>query len=433
MLYSIGTRISKGDGKFGSCAKASGDFACLTNAYNETLESLYRHPIDAAQVSALVKIAADNAELLGRQDAVARSIESALLSPDFIYLTNVGEEGKSNGLMTPYELASRMAFAIWASAPDAALIEAAKTGGLSKQVDIEAQAKRMLDDPKSSRGITRFILGWSGALSLASRNKAGDAAWTPEIANDALNETRAFVDNWWKSGAPSFANLLEADHTFASKKLAAYYGLPFPGGTGVQKIMLPANSGRGGLLTQTTFLAASTGSIGTSSTQRGHWVQERALCRAMVAPANTNPPDGPIERKDSDQARDYHERLITTGCSSACHKQLEPPGFLFEGYDGIGRKQSAEKGKPIRTDATVSSGTDIDGTYPNAAPFITALGKSDVVRGCVANFMLGHGFGREATDKDAALRDSVKEALKTDAKKAMLLLVSAPTFRAAVK
>ena len=84
MLYSIGTRISKGDGKFGSCAKASGDFACLTNAYNETLESLYRHPIDAAQVSALVKIAADNAELLGRQDAVARSLESALLSPDFI-------------------------------------------------------------------------------------------------------------------------------------------------------------------------------------------------------------------------------------------------------------------------------------------------------------------------------------------------------------
>lgn len=432
LLYSIATRLSQGEGQYGVCARAADDFSCLRAAYTEVLPRLYRHPVDAGQLEALVKIASDNVGLLGRQDAIARSLEGALLAPDFLYLTNLGPEGTYPGVMTPFELASRMAFTIWSSVPDAELVSAAAAGGLTEQAGIEAQAQRLLADPKSSRGISRFVLGWSDALSLASRNKGGVAEWTPEIASDALTETRSFVEAWWKGPNPTFANLLVADHTFVNARLASYYGLPAPAGDGFQKVQLAPGSGRGGLLTQATFLAATTGSAGTSPTQRGRWVQERGLCRIFNAPADTQAPDGPVH-KDGDQVRDFHERLMTAGCSTGCHMQLEPPGFVFEAYDGIGRTQTMEQGRPIRTDATLQTASDLDATYANAAGLIGAMSTSNDVRTCVASFFAAHGLGRNTTGNDAALTTSLQAALATDARQAMLLLVSSPTFRAAVK
>ena len=432
ILYTVATRLSQGDAPFGACAKASDDFTCLRAAYTEVLPRLYRHPVDAAQLEALVKVAVDNAGLLGRPDAIARSLEGALLSPDFLYLTNLGPEGSYPGVMTPFELAGRMSFAVWSSVPDQALVDAAAAGGLVEQADIETQAKRLLADPKSSRGISRFVLGWSDALSLAARNKGGAAAWTPEIASDALTETRSYVEGWWASPTPTFASLLVSDHTYVNARLAAYYGLQAPAGEGFQKVMVTPDSGRGGLLTQATFLAATTGSAGTSPTQRGRWVQERGLCRVFEAPADTQGPNGPVHQ-EGDQVRDFHERLMTAGCSAGCHVQLEPPGFVFEGYDGIGRRQATDQGRPVRTDATLQTSSDLDRTYANAAEMIGAMSTSNDVRKCVASYFAAHGLGRNPTRDDTVLTASLDAALATDARQAMLLLVSSPTFRAAVK
>ncbi len=432
-FYRVASRVTTGKGMLSSCAAQTGSFECLKALYADLLPRLHRgDPSVDTTIEALVKVATDNEVQLGRPDAIARSLEAALLWPSLLYLTSIGSEGKPTGELSALELASRMSYTAWSSAPDRDLLKAATSGMLVSQAQIEGQAKRLLADPRSARGISRFVLGWAGALNLGKRNKSAGKEWTAEIARDAVQESQAFLSDWWLGAAPTFSGLLNADHSFVTERLASYYGVPFPGGSGVQRVKWPSGSTRTGLLTQALWLAASSGSERTSPTQRGRWVYERALCRTIVAPADIQGPDGPSHMAN-DQTRDFHERLMTAKCSGACHTQLEPLGFAFEGFDGIGRAQSVEAGRPVRTDAKPTTGSDIDAVYTDAKSFSRGLSASDTTLGCAAEYLAAHGLGRVVGEPDAALTAQLKTGLRTNARDAMFALISSPVFRRIAK
>ena len=58
--------------------------------------------------------------------------------------------------LTDWELASRLSYFLWDSMPDPALYEAAASGNLNTVEGVEAQARRMLDDPKARDAVVRF-------------------------------------------------------------------------------------------------------------------------------------------------------------------------------------------------------------------------------------------------------------------------------------
>ena len=66
-----------------------------------------------------------------------------------------------------YQNASQLSYFLWGSMPDATLFDAAKAGKLGTQAELEAQARRMLDDPKARDTVSEFVEQWLGLDQVA--------------------------------------------------------------------------------------------------------------------------------------------------------------------------------------------------------------------------------------------------------------------------
>jgi hypothetical protein len=129
--------------------------------------------------------------------------------------------------------------------------------------------------------------------------------------------------------------------------------------------------------------------------------------------------------------REWHEAIFATpGCNS-CHSRLEPPGFAFETFDQIGRVRHEERGEPIRTHTTISSGTDLDGRYESEADFSEAIATSPVARDCFTRAWVQSAVGRPVSNADRRLLRDVSTALETDVHEAVVALVTSDAFRLA--
>ncbi|MFP6684458.1 MAG: DUF1587 domain-containing protein, partial [Polyangiaceae bacterium] len=119
------------------CETSSADGACI-DAFIHTLgRRIYRRPLDDAEHAALRKI--DDAAVV-RGDALQVRIELIVqamsFAPQFIYKAEIGEataEAAAPGLvaLSDHELATRLAYLLWASTPDDVLLDVAAAGGLS--------------------------------------------------------------------------------------------------------------------------------------------------------------------------------------------------------------------------------------------------------------------------------------------------------------
>ena len=284
----------------------------------------------------------------------------------------------------------------------------------------------MLADPRAARGMSRFVRNWTGIINLPSITRR-DSAWTPALASDALGETDRYVAAWFDGDRRSFGALLNGTTTFVTPALAAFYGAPLSG-EGFQAMPLPDE--RIGLLTQASFLAMYAVESASSPTLRGKWFMERALCQGMGAPPADALAMAPKFEPDM-QTRDWHEALERTKGCAACHSRMEPPGYVFEGFDAIGRARTTEKGRPIRTDAKLATGSDMDLSFSGPRDFARAVGESATVRTCFSTHLLGYAFGRDTNPNDAALATAVSTALATDVREAIVILATSKAFRRA--
>ena len=118
-----------------------------------------------------------------------------LQSPAFLYHWELGYEnptveGKVIRL-NHYENASRLSYFLWGTMPDGDLFTAAAGNKLGTQAEIEAQARRMLGDPKARETITAFAGSWLNLDQVASRPK--DQMVYPEWQDDLKNAMDAEV------------------------------------------------------------------------------------------------------------------------------------------------------------------------------------------------------------------------------------------------
>ena len=120
-----------------------------------------------------------------------------------------------------------------------------------------------------------------------------------------------------------------------NERLAAHYGLPPVGGVALRRVALPADSLRGGLLTQASVLKVTANGTTTSPVLRGAWIMERILGKPPPPP----PPGVPAVEPDTRGATTIREQLDkhrTVASCAACHAKIDPPGFALESFDVIG-------------------------------------------------------------------------------------------------
>src|SRR5262249_46188608 len=86
--------------------------------------------------------------------ALKRVILLALKSPRFLYRELGAEKPDA------FDVASRLSFTLWDSAPDEELAKAAASGNLATREQVTKQAERMLADPRTRSKVRAFLLQW---------------------------------------------------------------------------------------------------------------------------------------------------------------------------------------------------------------------------------------------------------------------------------
>ncbi|HBU58723.1 MAG TPA: hypothetical protein DEB48_02655, partial [Verrucomicrobiales bacterium] len=292
---------------------------------------LTQRPLAAEDRKAFVDIVRVKEKSGASMTATARSVLIALLaSPHFIYKAESLE-------LTAVERAYRLSYFLWNSAPDISLLNAARSGALSK--NSSGQVERMLKDPKAGRFIDDFTRQW------LQRDKVDD--FGPDV-RVFKNVRRMTVDSMGREGRELFRYLLEnglsmehfidSDYVMANDRLARFYALPAVKGDKFVPVKLPKDSERGGLIAQAGFLKLTSTDFATSPIHRGSWILKNLYNEKIEPPADIliNEPDirGTTTIRE---AILKHQQLESC---ARCHSKIDPLGFALEYYDPVGRKRS---------------------------------------------------------------------------------------------
>ncbi len=190
---------------------------------------LARRPLKVNELAAFLKVAdAVKQENGNLEERLSYVIEAMLQSPAFLYRIESQPDGTGSREIGPYELASRISYAIWGASPDAGLMEAADSGELTRPEILQREVDRMLEEPRTIDRSLEFAEQWLnlGRLANLKPDPGKFPLWTAGLAADMREETLGFFrEVAWESNRP-LRELLNADLTVVSPQLAAYYNIP---------------------------------------------------------------------------------------------------------------------------------------------------------------------------------------------------------------
>jgi hypothetical protein len=291
----------------------------------------FRRPVERADIEPfLARVERALAQGERFEQAMRLGLKGILVAPDFLFLRARGPR------LDDFELAARLSYFLWSSMPDEALFQLAATGRLRDPEVLRGQVERLLADPKARAFTDNFTGQW---LSLrVIDDTLPDRTLYPEyddiLKTAMLKETKLFFDEVLRQDLP-LTNFVHSDFTFLNERLARHYRISGVEGMEMRKVMLPAGSHRGGLLTMGSILKVTANGTTTSPIIRGAWVLERILGTPPPKP----PPDVEAIEPDIRGATTIREQLAkhrnVESCAS-CHKKIDPPGFALESFDVIG-------------------------------------------------------------------------------------------------
>jgi hypothetical protein len=267
----------------------------------------------------------------------------------------------SNYHIGDLELASRLSYFLWSSAPDDELITLASQGKLEERSVLEQQVRRMLADPKSEALSTNFAAEWLHLQNL--RDAQPDAYLYPNfdlnLAQSMLRETELFFGSILREDR-SVLDLLSADYTFLNERLARHYGIPNIYGDDFRRVPVTEEARRG-LLGQGSVLTVTSYPNRTSPVLRGKFILTNFLGTPPPAPPPNVPPlkdDEPGKPLTMKQKMEQHR---ANAACAVCHRVMDPLGFTLENFDAVGRWRVHDRGVAIDPTDRLSDGSKVSG------------------------------------------------------------------------
>ncbi len=354
---------------------------------------------------------------------IQRALARILADPQFVFRferepaqAKPGERYRVNDL----ELASRLSFFLWSSAPDDELLQTAINGKLHEPAVLRAQTLRLLRDPKSKALVTNFAGQWLMLRELkAATPETRD--FDENLRRSMARETEMFVDSIVREDR-SIRDLLDGDYTFVDERLARHYGIKDVRGDRFRRVTLGKDDPRRGLLGKSSLLLVTSVTNRTSPVARGKWILENVLGVAAPLP----PPNVPAldeqnqAGKEPGSVREKMELHRTNPVCASCHKIMDPIGFSLENFDLVGRWRTVDGKSPIN-----AAGQLVDGTQLNGPDTLRAalLSRFDAFARTFSEKLLTYGLGRALRPVDMpAVRGVTREAAKDNYKFSTLIL-----------
>jgi len=340
-------------------------------------------------------------------------IARVLVSPAFLYRFEEPKPGLDAAPLSDAELASRLSYFLWSSAPDEELLQVAAEGKLTNADEVERQVRRMLADPKARRFATEFFGQWLGFYRFDQFQGVDPERFpefTPAVKAGMYDEAVSFFEHVVRKDRP-VKEIFFADYTFLNQPLAKHYGVDKPVDS-IDKTVLVRDADefqRGGMMRLGAVLTATSAPLRTSPVKRGDWL----LRRVLGTPTPPPPADaGEIAADPSEFAgKSIREQLAAhqqNPTCAACHSRIDPLGFPLERYDPVGRWRTAyEDGKPIDDASKLADSTEIEGIDG----LLEYLGdEQELVLRNLTYKMLGYALGRTVAASDQPLIDELAGA-----------------------
>jgi len=197
----------------------------------------------------------------------------------------------------------------------------------------------------------------------------------------------------------------------------------------VQQVSL---TNRAGWYSQAPYLTQWAINDAPDSIHRGVRINLDSLCLELGPPSMMLPPVPALMPNQTNRQR--YEGL-TNGCGAPCHTvYINPLGFAFENFDGVGRFRTTDNGQAI----------DTTGSYPFAEGTKQFSGATDLMKTiangkqahqCWSKKMASYALERDIVDAERPMVESlgaVSAASGGSLKQVMLALVQSDAFRTRV-
>lgn len=391
--------------RFVACALT--DDACVGISIQAAGRRLFRRPLASDEIATYRRVY-DASRALGddERSAFALTLQALLSSAEFLYRVEIDPNPASTEAhpLEPYELATRLSYFLWNSAPDDALLATAADGSLAKLDTLSATVDRMLADPRSERFVTTFAGQWLGARSVVAHPVAPNyAAWNLDVAQSAAQEMILYFADFLRSDR-SWFEFPTADLNFVDAPLAFFYGMPgaLASDVGVFERVEYRDDRRKGFFGLAGFLAVSSFDRRTSPSRRGLMIANGLLCADLPPPPPNIPKledaaEGGGADPSSLNVRQTLEKHRARADCAACHRVVDGYGLALERYDGIGLYRSSySDGSAIDDSTTLVEGQDIQGLDGLA----DAVSRDPRLGQCLARNLFTYGLGRTLTASD---------------------------------
>jgi hypothetical protein len=297
---------------------------------------------------------------------------------------------------------------------------------------LEAQTRRLLGDARANRGRMRFFSLWLRTTDVSglSKDPVNYPNFTPALAQAWQTSLDLFIkDTLAREG--TLKGLLTSDRLFANQLMESYVS---QSGLGAEfaPITMPEPQ-RLGLLTQPGFLARLSSPDQSSPIRRGIFVLEKLMCQPPPPPppgiAITPPPPN---TGTTTRAR-FAQHAADPNCAG-CHRLIDPVGFGFENYDGLGSWRTTENGQPVDASGEIVSATDstLVGTFTGVPQLARRLADSRQVHDCVASEWTRFAMGRDLAAGDACSLTQIQDSFSKSQGRfddLLVAIVMSDTFR----
>ena len=327
----------------------------------------YRRPVTAADVDLLMDFFEFGRKEKDFDQGIEMALARILASPQFIYRIEEQMVGSRPGQayrISDVDLASRLSFFLWSSAPDEELLKLAAAGRLNEPVALERQVRRMLRHPKAKALADNFAGQW---LNLRALDVTAPLPLLYPDFDDPLREAmRKEVELLFDTivrDDRSVVDLLDADYTFVNERLAKHYGIKNVTGSQFRKVTLgPDMESRKGLLGKGAFLATSSKPDRTSPVTRGKWIMTNLLGMSPPNPPPDVPPLPPRaadpNAKEPTMRKKMEDHRVRPDCVQ-CHRLMDPIGFALENFDATGYWRTQDEGTPVNPATQLFDNTKI--------------------------------------------------------------------------
>jgi hypothetical protein len=370
---------------------------------------LYRRPLTDADVHNLTPLFdLAGVDAAGFQAGGRLVLQAMLQSPHFLYrLERLDSTDAATGqpAPTPFELATRLSYLLWQSAPSPELLDAAERGDLSAGSAFQTTVVGMLADARARLGFEGYAQDWLQLYRLDTRTSNPDKGVTDALIGEMKQETLRFVDRVALTEKLNLSALLTDKKTELGPALAAVYGLS-PKSQEFASYDLAQDPNRIGILTQPGFLILRAAPDQATIVHRGLMILRDFLCTEVPPP----PADAaskitmvPANLTDRDR---FAMHTADPACKG-CHDVFDPLGYPFEPFDLAGRFRTQDDfGNTLRSDGQLSLDSSVQ-TFKNTADFAALLSRSPTVQRCFVQKLYQYAAGRALETADGSVIDAL--------------------------